>query len=197
MRPSVSNVTKEDAAASRLRSCLQMVAEHASCPFQRAERLYGSFRGLGVSEKWKGHSRPLRGKPRTIISELLASRSNMKTRRNRLEAGYWETKALGLECLALDGLLDGGSWRERCGFSRLPLSFSSQPVEWCIRPTRLDHGGGLMLPLALNLPHAVQTALWTRTLKHPSCPGCWVPSNTATGLLANLHTWSACLCYSS
>lgn len=74
-----------------------------------------------------------------------------------MEAGYWETKAWGLACFALDGLLDGGSREERRGFSCLPLSFSSQPVEWYIRSTQLDHGGGLMLPLAPHLPHTLQT----------------------------------------
>lgn len=74
-----------------------------------------------------------------------------------MEAGSWETKAQGLERFALDGLLDGGSREERRGFSCLLLSLSSRPVEWYIRSPQLDHRGGLILLLALNLPHALQT----------------------------------------
>lgn len=85
-----------------------------------------------------------------------------------MEAGYWETKARTLERFALKGLLDGGSREERRGFSCLSLSFSSQPVEWYRRSTQLDHGGGLILPLALNLPHILQTPSSVGAVKEDS-----------------------------
>lgn len=178
----MSSVTKEDAAASRLRPCAFRWLLSMPRALSRERRGCTAASGVVSERKWKEHPQSLRGKPRTIISELLASRSIKKTQRNRLEAGYWETKAWGLECFALDGLLDGGSREKRRGFSCLPLSFSSQPAEWYIRSTQLGHRGRVILPLALNLPptHSSDTQF------------CWLWERGLWSILAALGTQQHC-----
>lgn len=172
----------------------------ASCPFPENGETVRELQGWLLRENEKGiYKQPLRGKPGTIISELLASSSNKNLKTQKyIESQFLGNKGprTGMLCFCWSfgrGELRGETW-----LFLLPFVFSQSACRlvhkvYTVQSWRRTHTSlGPEPPTRSSDTRPALLALWKRdSVRHFSCSSYWYPAKgwrgaiSCKGLLAN------------